>query len=192
MCEENVIRHAMDSIISKEIISFDVKKEDPTGLIDMTPVKEAAIGATPDKPEPDRTVEFPPKPASSAPNPNVKIPHNPNIPMAVKRERCRNCVIYNEHQRMKYQFFAPLFVISIPALAFLKAEDLSGMLNRVFATADSLMARLSLNGGAQNTGTISTIGTVGFANYLLIGCLVVIGTTMSLRFLEYCVFKLKI
>lgn len=191
MCEENVIRHAMDAIISKELISFDApKKEDASGLIDMTPASDSAPPA-----QPEKTEAFPSRSLAAAPSPpprHVKIPHNPNIPMSVKRERCRNCVIYNEHQRMKYQFFAPLFVLTIPALAFFKAQDLSDVMNRVFATADSLMARLSLTGGAKNTGVISTIGTVGFANYLLIGCMVVIGTTMTLRGLEYCIFRLKL
>ncbi len=191
MCEENVIRHAMDAIISKELISFDApKKEDASGLIDMTPASDSAPPA-----QPEKTEAFPSRTLAAAPSPpprHVKIPHNPNIPMSVKRERCRNCVIYNEHQRMKYQFFAPLFVLTIPALAFFKAQDLSDVMNRVFATADSLMARLSLTGGAKNTGVISTIGTVGFANYLLIGCMVVIGTTMTLRGLEYCIFRLKL
>ena len=51
---------------------------------------------------PEKTTELPPR-VGSPPSPkNVKIPHNPNIPMKFKVERCRNCVIYNEHQRHKY------------------------------------------------------------------------------------------
>lgn len=193
MCEENIIRHAMDAVISKELIMYDAPVAQSLGLNNMTPVadddSQLAHEATPDK-----TAEFPPKTvAIPAPSRrNVTIPHNPNIPMAIKKERCRNCVIYNEHQRLKYQFFAPLFVLATPTFAFLKAQDLSDLLNRVFATVDSLMARLALTGGAHDTGTLSAISTVGFANYILIGCLVVVVTTMSLRFLEYLVFKLKI
>ena len=189
MCEENVIRHAMDAIISKELIMYDAPVAQSTGLIDMTPVPDATIGG---KPAEEKTEEFPPKSAGPPPSGNVKIPHNPNIPMAVKRERCRNCVIYNEHQRLKYQFFAPLFVLAIPTLAFLKAQDLSDLLNRVFATVDSMMAKLALTGNVHDTGIVSSITTVGFANYILIGCMVVILTTMTLRFLEYLIFKIKI
>ena len=98
----------MDAIISKELISFDApKRVEAGGLIDMSSADEG-VG----KPAPEKTAQFPPKIAAATPSRRgVKIPHNPNIPMSVKRERCRNCVIYNEHQRMKYQFFAPLFVL---------------------------------------------------------------------------------
>jgi hypothetical protein len=157
----------------------------------MTPV----IGENPNPPpaEVNRTEEFPARSAGPpASRRDVRIPHNPNIPMSVKKERCRNCVIYNEHQRLKYQFFAPLVVLAVPVLAFLKAQDLSDLLNRVFAGVDSLMARLALTGGAQNTGALTSMSSVGFANYVLIGCLVVIAATMSLRFLEYVIFKMKI
>jgi hypothetical protein len=190
MCEENVIRHAMDAVISKELIMFDAPVAQ-SGLIDMTPV----IGENPNPPpaEVNRTEEFPARSAGPpASRRDVRIPHNPNIPMSVKKERCRNCVIYNEHQRLKYQFFAPLVVLAVPVLAFLKAQDLSDLLNRVFAGVDSLMARLALTGGAQNTGALTSMSSVGFANYVLIGCLVVIAATMSLRFLEYVIFKMKI
>jgi hypothetical protein len=190
MCEENVIRHAMDAIISKELIMFDAPVAQSTGLIDMTPVKDEGKPVT-ENPTPDQTKEFPARPVPQNRR-DVHIPHNPNIPMAIKRERCRNCVIYNEHQRLKYQFFAPLLVLALPGLAFFKAEDLSNLLNKVFATVDSMMARLALTGGAQNSGAMSSISGIGFANYLLIGCLVVIGTTMALRALEYVIFKMKI
>jgi hypothetical protein len=197
MCEENVIRHAMDAIISKELIMYDAPVAQSTGLIDMTPVsdQQTQIGQA-SKPienlAPTKTEEFPARPSTSqTPRRDVKIPHNPNIPMAIKKQRCHNCVIYNEHQRLKYQFFAPLVVLAVPVISFLKAQDLSNLLNRVFATVDSMMARLALKGGAENSGALSSMAGIGFANYLLIGCLVVIVTTMALRSLEYVIFKLK-
>src|SRR5688572_3225436 len=126
MCEENVIRHAMDAIINKEIIRYDAKpkeaplaepakpsiadeiiafeadfgKESTTAVAESPPVEE-------EKPE-EKTEELR-RPEVYVPpsRKEVKIPHNPHLSDFVKRERCRNCVIYNEHQRLKYQFLAP-------------------------------------------------------------------------------------
>src|SRR5882757_1818330 len=78
MCEENVIRHALDAIISKELISTDepAKKTDDSGFITF---EELATG----KPQ-EKTVELP-KRVGPPPKPrDVKIPHNPNLPMRVK------------------------------------------------------------------------------------------------------------
>jgi hypothetical protein len=58
---------------------------------------------------------------------------------------------------------------------------------------DSVMARLSLDPNAKNVGIAQSITSSSqFAEYMVIGCIVVIGVTMAIRFLEYCIFKLKI
>lgn len=41
------------------------------------------------------------------------IPYNPRITPQQKAERCRQCVIYNEHQRHKYKVAVPLAVASV-------------------------------------------------------------------------------
>ncbi len=246
MCEENVIRHAMDAIINKEIISTDKPKEEapfapepagplqaapPSGLsvpasgaqkseaaasgpraqpdiigfsIDMpadrrleeaAPASSApAAAATATATAQERTEEFaPPAIARAVPPKHVKIPYNRTLSDTVKRERCRNCVIYNEHQRLKYQFLAPIVVLGVPALAYVKIETITGLLNHILQAMDQLMARLSPEANATNAGVMSSItSTSVIAEYLIIGCLVVIATTMVLRGLEYAVFKLKI
>lgn len=189
MCEENVIRHAMDALIGKELITMEEPKETEEEFI------TTGVGATVAKSDvaDEKTVEVARRPPPPPPNPrNVKIPHNPNLPHSVKVERCKNCVIYNEHQRLKYQFLAPLLVMSVPALAFFQMENMMNLLGRVLSTADSLMSRLSLASGAPGTNLRGSIGGEGMVTYMILGCLVIIGTTMVLRFLEYCVFKLKI
>jgi hypothetical protein len=189
MCEENVIRHAMDALIGKEII----KTEQPDGSMEVgiagltlekdREVEESAAA--------ERTTEILSR-ATPTPAPrNVKIPHNPNIPMKFKVERCRNCVIYNEHQRMKYQFVAPLVVLSLPALTAWKFEEITGGLNNIIHRMDVFMSRLSLTEGGQASG-ISFLSTPTAVQYVLIGCLVVIGTTMLLRALEVVIFRWKI
>lgn len=186
MCEENVIRHAMDVVLHREEADPLVRKEtneDPLGA--GLPEDEKA-----EELDPERTVRIPPRARAAAQGKKVRIPHNPNLPMAAKRERCRNCVIYNEHQRLKYQFFAPLFVLLVPGLTFLKINEVVATIGGLLHSVDSVMSRLSLDPGAKNLGLAASIPPG--AQYVIIGCLVIIATTMVLRSLEYTIFKLKI
>ncbi len=213
MCEENVIRHAMDAIINKEIIRFETKPHDAplTEPSKHTPADDiiafesefgkesaTAVAESPavEEEAPEEKTEELRKPEVYIPpsRKEVKIPHNPHLSDYVKRERCRNCVIYNEHQRLKYQFLAPLFVLAIPALVIWKIDLINRFLNAALARMDAIMARLSLEAGpGGGPGVFSAItGTSIVAQYLILGCLVVIVTTMALRAVEWAVFKLKI
>jgi len=194
MCEENVIRHAMDAIIHKEVIN----KEDPLRAMEGTPaaqedsfLTEETDAKKADAPDPHKTTQVS-RPEFTPPK-HVRIPHNPNLPMSVKVERCRNCVIYNEHQRLKYQFFAPIFVIGVPALAAWKIDVIAGGLSSLMSKLDQMLTRLSFDPEATNRGIISSITSTSIAaQYIIIGCLIIIATTMALRTLEYLIFKWKI
>jgi hypothetical protein len=112
--------------------------------------------------------------------------------MKFKVERCRNCVIYNEHQRMKYQFFAPLMVLALPGLTFWKFEEITGWINSIIHSMDIFMSKLSLTGGGGAASGVSFLSTPMSVQVILIGCLVVIGTTMLLRGLEVVIFRWKV
>ena len=181
MCEENVIRHAMDALINKELVTLGPKPD----AVDFSSGAAAQEEQTKELP---RRAEAPPLTPKK-----VKIPHNPNLPMAAKIERCRNCVIYNEHQRLKYQFFAPLFVIAVPALAYWNIDAIAGTLNHLLRKVDQVMANLTLTAEPGPRGIVTSLtSTSQVAEYVVIGSLVVIATTMVLRGLEYAIFKLKI
>ena len=191
MCEENVIRHALDALINKEIISFEKPKVEKTEEEEDDLI--AGIPGIREGQEPTQEIA-----ASNIPKnmdrKHVKIPHNPNISNWAKRERCRNCVIYNEHQRLKYQFISPLVVLGVPALAYWKWEVITGFLTKLLATLDNLMAKVSLEANATSSkGIISSItSTSMIAQIMVLICLIVILTTMALRALEWAIFKLKI
>ncbi len=190
MCEESVIRHSMDAIISKEDINMTLEKSLNTvddGLIKMDgDVKSFAM------PDIDKTVEVKAKQPIVIAGSKVKIPHNPNLSDAVKRERCKECVIYNEHQRKKYQILAPLVTIGIPVLAYLQIGPVVEGLNKVFASVDKVMSGLSLVSSNGTHAASNMFNGAGFAQYIIIGCFVLIFTTWALRAVEYVVFKLKI
>ncbi|MGC8668220.1 MAG: hypothetical protein ACP5VE_08920 [Chthonomonadales bacterium] len=189
MCEERVIRHAMDVLINKEEIVRDTSKP-------KAPGEDLVQGLDLTRPsgEPNVQREAAPIPPPVRVRPSeVKIPHNPNLSMAAKKERCRNCVIYNEHQRLKYQALAPLVVAGVPALAYVNIGWIISTLHQLLHTVDELMARFSFAANPQDTGfAVSITSTSVVAEYLIIGCIVVILTTAALRWLEYFIFQLKI
>jgi hypothetical protein len=113
------------------------------------------------------------------------------MPPQAKRERCRNCVIYNEHQRHKYQMTAPIVVLAVPAIAFWQVEALLEHLKTFLRTADRVMANLSFDPAVRNAGLASATTSSDVANFVMIGCLVVLATTLVLRWLEYAIFDLK-
>jgi hypothetical protein len=203
MCEENVIRHSMDAIIHREEnLSLNLNKPDEdagskepeiAGLVleggvikHEKPAPSASEAKTQELPE--RKVVTPPPSKAK----NLRIPHNPHLPMAAKVERCRNCVIYNEHQRMKYQFLAPFVVLGMPGLAIWQVDNVMKLLGNLLTGADKVMRNLSLDQNAKNIGVSQALNSSNqFAQYLIIGCMVVIVTTAALRLLEYVTFKLK-
>lgn len=187
MCEENVVRRAVDSVIHMD----EPKPSEPVPAADairMADEPEPGPEKKPSKDSSDVTVEMPSR--SRVPRGKVRIPHNTLISPAAKRARCRDCVIYNEHQRLKYQFFAPLVVLGVPALAWWQIDAIASVLGALLQSADRVMSRLSLDPNMRSTGIADAIPSS--AQYIIIGCLVVIATTMALRFLETCTFKWKV
>lgn len=189
MCEENVIRTAM-----AEMMAEAEQEETDSGPVDFaSPVDDGrridlGTGRPIEKTRPVRR----PRPIASVPRNQVRIPHNPNIPMSKKKERCRNCVIFNEHQRLKYQLLAPLVVLVIPVAAVLEVAQIQGMLGGVLKGLDNLMQRLSLSPTTSAVGLENIANQELIAQYAIIGCLVMIVTTAMLRFLEHCMFRLKV
>lgn len=181
MCEEVTIRQSLAHI-------FDVQPK--TGNLDFSTGLQGAAetpteSSVPTGPRPEQ-IRIP-----EVRKEQVRIPTNTSMPIAVKRERCRNCVIYNEHQRHKYQLIAPFVVVAIPALAFWKIETLLQTLRDLLHTADRVMAKLSFDPNASNVSIASATASSDVANFIMIGCLVIIVTTMALRSLEYFIFTLK-
>lgn len=190
MCEENVIRTAMAAMIEEA-----EEEETKQGPIDFaSPVEDSrridlSTGRPVEKPRPAA------RPRRVAPKirpRDVKIPHNPNIPMSKKKERCRNCVIYNEHERMKYQLLAPIAVFAVPALVFLNLDAIQQALGGALQSLDTLMQRMSLAPTTSALGLENLAGQERIAQYAIIACLTIVATTAVLRFIEHCIFRLKV
>jgi hypothetical protein len=188
MCEENVIRQIFDPFVRKMDIAKAPKNETPgINFAVDAPDDEVAPWTRGDaerKAAEEEAARWKPKAARG------RIPFNSTLTAGQKRERCRNCIIYTEHQRRKYHFLAPLAVFLSPVLTFAYFEQITTWLTSVAQRVDQATARLLLNPSVPDGGMISSMPT--FAQYVLIGCVVVLCITATLRILEYCVFKLQI
>lgn len=121
----------------------------------------------------------------------VRIPENPNLTGAQKRERCRNCIIYNEHQRRKYQLMALPATLAVPVLVGIFFSQLMDVAHTVMGVLDHVMGHLSLDPSKTAQLSKSVSGNVP-VEALLIVCLTLVAMTWAQRLLEYCIFKIKI
>ena len=177
MCEDNIIR-----------LSQTPEKSDAPATIEMAKGQGfVAIGDLIAKSEAEVRPNIPTRLGPRG----VRIPTNPHLSDAEKRERCRNCVIYNQHQREKYRFFSPVVTLAVPALVYLQFSNLEDLLHRLLGLMDSVFGRLTFNAEASSKLSQQITGSLSI-EIILIGCLTLVGMTWALRFLEYCAFKIKI
>lgn len=176
MCEQNIIQLAMST--GKQRVSQEELSESK-GFV--------ALGDLINKDEKDMLKSIPTRIGPRG----VKIPVNPNITPQQQKERCHNCIIYTEHQRLKYNFFAPLVTLIIPVLAFLQFENLKAFAGQMVEKFDSIIGHVTLNIGKVTDFSQKVAGSFSL-EFILVICATLVLLTWSLRFLEYCVFKIKI
>lgn len=113
------------------------------------------------------------------------IPRNSRLTSAQKSERCRNCVIYNEHQRHKYTISLPITIGSfVLAYALLRGSLLSATEGMV-VHINQVVRGVSYNSVGQ-----ANIPSV-FVEMLLV-VFIIIALAYTLKILEFLIFKLKI
>jgi hypothetical protein len=121
----------------------------------------------------------------------VRIPTNPHVTDVQKRERCRNCIIYNEHQRVKYSFFSVPVTLFVPVLVFSQFDTVRLWLSSLLQGLDHLVNHISISGTTSVDFSRQITGSVPI-EAIIIGCMTLVVMTWAQRFLEYCIFKLKI
>jgi hypothetical protein len=115
----------------------------------------------------------------------------PELTPAQKRERCRHCVIYNEHQRQKYAVLMPAVIASVGALCLLFAPLIREYLGMGLASVETLMRHFSF--GDTSQGFSWRLGRPSpTVEWVLIGALIVMLLSKALQALEWAVFKIKI
>jgi hypothetical protein len=118
------------------------------------------------------------------------IPHNTRLNNEQKAERCRNCVIYNEHQRQKYQLLLPIAIalVSIAYIAF--HEGLLRGTHKALTDIDSAVSRFAFT--TAETGKEAIAQTPGFLEEIMLILVMLFVLAQLVRAIEFAVFKLKI
>lgn len=119
------------------------------------------------------------------------IPVNNRLTMEQKKERCRMCVIYNEHQKHKYKVWLPVVVGGFALFYVLFRTQLIETTGTIMTRMDRLVSGLTLS--SQKTPTVAAAaqsGNAAFTEILLI-CLLIVILAYVLKMLEFVIFKLK-
>jgi hypothetical protein len=118
------------------------------------------------------------------------IPVNTRLSAEQKAERCRNCVIYNEHQRHKYQLLLPA-AIALTALAYIVLHD--GLLHgvhRALLDIDSAFSKFAFT--TAETGKQAVATAPGFMDEVMLILAMLFVLAQLVKAIEFAVFKLKI
>ncbi len=119
------------------------------------------------------------------------IPRNNKLTTAQKHERCRQCVIYNEHQKHKYKLLLPITTAIFAGIYFLFRGPLLDASKGMIVSLDKIIGRATFRGDSANLG--NQIGQSGLPFHeILLVCFMVVAFAYALKLLEYCVFKLKV
>jgi len=116
-----------------------------------------------------------------------------NLSPEAKRERCRNCVIYNEHQRQKHKALTVAALIVVPGILFWQFPLLQAAVHFILVGLDNITRRFSF--GADPTG-ISALhdnnSAYALIAWVFVFALGVVLLSQVMRVIEYACFKLKI
>ncbi|MDO8585799.1 MAG: hypothetical protein Q7T82_02055 [Armatimonadota bacterium] len=118
----------------------------------------------------------------------------PALTGAEKRERCRNCSIYSEHQRQKYRILSPLIFPGVALAILLTLPRIHIGLKHAVAFTDRFMRSMSFTpqGGIGPSEWSYYVSATGTIQWLFIAWLSIMAISYALRLIEYCVFKIQI
>ncbi len=112
------------------------------------------------------------------------IPRNHRLNEKQKAERCRNCIIYNEHQRHKYKAVVPAVLLGFGVVYLAAHGPLIAIIEGLVTAIDKSMHRITITGGKTEIPAIFLEG--------LLFMVMLLALTYTMKFVEYAVFKLKI
>ena len=107
-----------------------------------------------------------------------------------KAERCRNCVIYNDHQSEKYRVFLPILIIGTVALCALFSplmkQGIAASMNGIEMLAAKLAFASSQESAMKLTRPNDTV------QWALVAAFTLMIVSKALQTLEWCIFVKKI
>ena len=111
-----------------------------------------------------------------------------------KRRRCEQCVMYLEHQKLKYQIVSPLgFIIPI-GLIWAYFEPLKNLMRQAMVYTYKFTDEISvmIKTPEQGQSFMQTMSTSGTVETIFIVVLGLVAIAMTLKLFEYLIFKLGI
>ena len=112
------------------------------------------------------------------------IPVNNKLTTAQKKERCHNCVIYNEHQRHKYKVAMPATLGGFVLIGVVFHGPLHSLVYNLCVQINKVVQKGSL-------GAATVIEPPAYFVELLIFVLLLVGLSYAMKILEFVIFKLK-
>ncbi len=116
-------------------------------------------------------------------------PGESRLSQKLKRDRCRRCLIYSEHQRQKYRLLSPMVFPAVLLLLYAYYGEISSAVWSVLEKADRFMSFLTYR---PEGAAYSFSSDARFLTTLAIVWLTIIVISYSLRALEYLVFELQV
>lgn len=110
---------------------------------------------------------------------------------AAKRERCRSCVIYNEHQRQKHKALTTLVLVGIPTLLVLNFDVLRHVVNVFLGMTDAMAKRFSFTADPTGIALLHS-GDYSLFAWVMVFVFAVVLLSQALKLVEYVCFTLKI
>lgn len=108
-----------------------------------------------------------------------------------KRERCRSCVIYNEHQRQKHKALTAFTLIAIPGMLIVNFPLLQGFVNQFLAMMDAAAKRFDFGGTGAGIALLHG-DSYGIFAWVMVFVFAVVLLSQALKLVEYVCFTLKI
>lgn len=123
------------------------------------------------------------------------IPKNSKLTPGQKAERCRQCVIYNEHQKHKYKAAMGFVALGTVGLFLILHEPLRNMVQEWLVSADSAVGKATFKtteGGQDlSQATSVTSGVVPYAEIVLVAVFLILYAYL-VRVLEHLFFRMKV
>lgn len=110
---------------------------------------------------------------------------------AAKRDRCRKCIIYNEHQRQKYKLWVGISLVGIPAALFFFRDVLQQIATFVLSKVEIVTQQFSLSQGKADDSFLHGADGMILQNILIL-VLGLIILSQVLKLIEWMVLKLKL
>jgi hypothetical protein len=113
------------------------------------------------------------------------IPRNNKLSVSAKRERCKTCVIYNEHQKHKYRLAMPVVIIGYILFFALFRLPLTKLVESFLGGASKAVSTVT-------AGTVQKVDTGAWFTQFLVLALLITALAYTIKMVEYAIFKLKI